>query len=93
MIPLTPGSDASACCNEQPGFNTPNPGGLTPGPGGGRTGAVLLSQFIHAGSTSSNGYNHYSLLRSVEDIFGLAHLGYAGQSDLKPFGRDVYKGP
>src|SRR5205814_9986848 len=27
-------SDASACCNEQPGPNTTNPGGLTPGPGG-----------------------------------------------------------
>src|SRR5205814_5768954 len=25
-------SDASACCNEQPGPNTTNPGGLTPGP-------------------------------------------------------------
>jgi hypothetical protein len=35
-------------------------------------------------------YNHYSLLRSIEDIFGLDHLGYAGRSDLKAFGDDVY---
>ena len=83
-------SDASACCNEQPGFNTPNPGGPTPGPGGGRTGAVLLSQFIHPGTTSSTGYNHYSLLRSIEDIFGQSHLGYAGQAGLSPFGADVF---
>jgi phosphatidylinositol-3-phosphatase len=86
-------SDASACCDEQPGYNTPNPGGPTPGPGGGRVGAVLLSQYVKPGSRVNAGYNHYSLLRSVEDIFGLAHLGYAGQSDLKPFGSDVYNGP
>ena len=84
--------DASACCDEQPGYNTPNPGGPTPGPGGGRVGAVLLSQYVKPGSQNNVGYNHYALLRSVEDIFGLAHLGYAGQSDLKPFGHDVYNG-
>jgi hypothetical protein len=31
-----------------------------------------------------------SLLRSIEDIFGLDHLGYAGQAGLKPFGADVF---
>ena len=83
-------SDASACCNEQPGPNTTNPGGLTPGPGGGRTGAVLISQHIQPGSTNKNAYNHYSLLRSLENVFGLSHLGYANQTGLKAFGRDVY---
>jgi phosphatidylinositol-3-phosphatase len=37
-------------------------------------------------------YNHYSLLRSIEDVFGLAHLGYAGQAGLASFGRDVFTG-
>jgi phosphatidylinositol-3-phosphatase len=83
-------SDASACCNEQPGPNSPNPGGPTPGPGGGRTGAVLISQHVQPGSTNKNGYNHYSLLRSIENVFGLSHLGYANQSGLKAFGNDVY---
>jgi hypothetical protein len=82
--------DASACCNERPGPNTTNPGGLTPGPGGGRTGAVLISQYIRPGSINNNGYNHYSLLRSLENVFGLGHLGYANQSGLKAFGKDVY---
>jgi hypothetical protein len=82
--------DASACCNEQPGPNTVNPGGPTPGPGGGRTGAVLISQQIRPGSTNKNAYNHYSLLRSVENVFGLGHLGYANQTGLKAFGKDVY---
>ena len=86
-------SDATACCNEQPGFNTPNPGGTTPGPGGGRTGAVLLSQYIQPGSVNNTPYNHYSLLGSVEDIFGLGRLGYAGQAGLQTFGSDVYNAP
>jgi hypothetical protein len=37
--------------------------------GGGDTGAVLLSPYIKGGTVSNNYYNHYSLLRSVEDIF------------------------
>jgi phospholipase C len=85
--------DASACCNEQPGFNTPNPGGTTQGPGGGRTGAVLLSQFIRPGTVNDTPYNHYSLLKSMEDLFGLGYLGYAGQAGLQAFGADVYNGP
>jgi hypothetical protein len=82
--------DATACCAEQAGFNTPNPGALTWGPGGGRTGAVLLSPFIAPGTVNDTPYNHYSLLRSVEDLFGLAHLGYAGQAGLAAFGSDVF---
>jgi phosphatidylinositol-3-phosphatase len=83
-------SDASACCNEPTGPNTTNPGGPTPGPGGGRTGAVLISQHVAPGSTNKNAYNHYGLLRSIENVFGLSHLGYANQSGLKAFGNDVY---
>jgi hypothetical protein len=60
------------------------------GPGGGRTGAVLLSRFIKPGTVSKVPYNHYSLLRSVEDVFGLPHLGYAGRAGLASFGRDVF---
>jgi phosphatidylinositol-3-phosphatase len=80
--------DASACCNEPTGPNTRFPGAH--GPGGGRTGAVLISQYIKPGTVSDVPYNHYSMLRSVEDIFGLKHLGYAGADGLVPFGNDVY---
>jgi hypothetical protein len=37
--------------------------------GGGDTGAILLSPYIKGGTVSNNYYNHYSLLRSLEDIF------------------------
>ncbi len=83
-------SGADDCCNEPHGPNTPNNGGPDPGNGGGRTGTVLLSRFIKRGVSNDTPYNHYSLLRSLEDLFGLAHLGYAGRPDLTPFGADVY---
>jgi phospholipase C len=84
------GGDATACCDEMPGLNTITPGGTTPGPGGGRTGAVLISRFIEPGTINDNPYNHYALLRSIEDIFALPHLGFAAQPGLKPFGADVF---
>ncbi|HXT15708.1 MAG TPA: alkaline phosphatase family protein [Gemmatimonadaceae bacterium] len=83
--------DATACCHEQPGPNVLRPG--INGPGGGRIGAVLLSRYIKPGTVSKVPYNHYSLLRSVEDIFGLPHLGYASQKGLSGFGSDVFTRP
>ncbi|NYG05818.1 phospholipase C [Phycicoccus badiiscoriae] len=83
-----PQSDATACCGEGPGPNTPLPG-IT-GMGGGRVGALALSPFVRPGSVSSTSYNHYSLLASIEDLFGRAHLGYAAQAGLNRFGLDVY---
>ena len=38
-------------------------------PGGGDTGSVLISPFIRPGTVSSVFYNHYSWLRTMEDIF------------------------
>ncbi len=101
--PSQPAADNfDACCDEQPGPNIatgqvvdkrPDSGPGISGAGGGRTGAVLLSPFIRPGTVTAIPYNHYSMLRSVEDIFGLAHLGYAGQTGLKPFGKDVFTAP
>jgi hypothetical protein len=84
--------DASACCNEK-SANTPNAGALTPGPGGGKVGAVLLSPYIRPGTVVKQAYNHYSLLRSIEDLFGLEHLGYAESPNPGAFGSDVFTRP
>lgn len=94
------------CCNEQPGPN------LAPFPqtehwqnytlvfrdfGGDRTGTVLLSPRLVAGTVSKTPFNHYSLLKSLEQAFGLAeYLGYAGQPGLLGFferGSDVARAP
>jgi hypothetical protein len=82
-----PESDASACCEEQPGPDSPLPG-IT-GPGGGRIGAVLLSPFIKAGTVSDVPYNHYSALASFETLFGLPRLAEAA-SVPATFGADVF---
>jgi phospholipase C len=88
--------NASACCGEKDslGYDDPshpntNEPGLW-GPGGGRVGAVLLSPFIRPGTVSTHDYNHYSLLKTVERIFGLNPLGDAKQPQVHAFGTDVF---
>jgi hypothetical protein len=88
--------DATACCDEPPSISTAGTetgqAGLT-GPGGGRVGLLALSPFIKPDSTTATPYNHFSLLRSIEDIFGLPHLGEAAAPGLASFGADVFTRP
>jgi hypothetical protein len=70
--------------------------------GGGQVGAVLFNKkFITAGTINNTSvYNHYSALRSYEDILGITsggddgygHLGFAAKVGLSPFGSDVFNG-
>jgi hypothetical protein len=89
-------ADSSACCG-QPRFPNlpapaPLPGGQQlPPSGGGQVGALLLSSFVKAGTTNQEPYNHFSLLRTVEDLFGLAHLGYAGAAKASSFNAAVFE--
>jgi hypothetical protein len=82
-----PSEDSRACCGEGPGPNTAQPG--LDGPGGGRIGALVISPYVAAGTSSKRAYNHYSLLGSIEDLFGLDRLGYA-RTVTHVFGSDVY---
>ena len=82
-----------------PGYPTADPPAYTL-PGGGQVGMLLLNKrLIVPGSVNSTGYyNHYSALRSYEDLLGLTeggddghgHLGYAGTAGMLPFGKDVF---
>jgi hypothetical protein len=83
-------SDASSCCGEIPGPESASPG--LHGPGGGDTGAVLLSPCIKPGTVTETPYNHYTMLRSIEDVFGLTHIGYAGLPGETSFGSDIFTG-
>ncbi len=75
----------------------------SPTTGGGDTGSVLISPYITPGSVSTRFYNHYSWLRTMEDLFDVSanspgidnqgHLGYAAQPGLAPFGTDVFNNP
>jgi hypothetical protein len=100
---ITATFDGDSCCGQELGPNVTRPATstfvvspaltynlVTVGIGGDRTGAVLISKFIKPGTVSSTPYNHYSLLKSIEDVFGVDHLGYAGQAGLAPLGADVF---
>ena len=105
------GTDSAACCDEQPSPELAHEGnggmnGSPFGPGGGITGAVLLSPAITPGTVSTAFYNHYSYLRTMEDLFGVPHIGYAADSAYpapqptdppggppRPFGPDVFNAP
>ncbi len=95
MITFDEGSTSQACCGETPGKSPSHPNAPEPGmsgPGGGKVGALLLSPFIKPGTVSTADYNHYSMLRTIEDIFGVPHLGDAAMPQVKPFGADVFTG-
>jgi len=86
-------ADSSSCC-AQPTFpNVPPPSGPAAalGPeGGGQVGALLLSPFVKGKSTSQEPYNHFSLLRTLEDLFGLKHIGYAGAAKAQSFDPSLF---
>ncbi|HEU0251265.1 MAG TPA: alkaline phosphatase family protein [Solirubrobacteraceae bacterium] len=88
-------ADSSSCC-AQPTFpNLPAPTGaakLAPA-GGGQVGMLLLSPFIKKGGSLVQGtYNHFSLLATVEQLFGLSKLGYAGLSEVKELSPSLFSG-
>jgi hypothetical protein len=60
------------------------------GYGGDQVGALLISPFVKPGSTSSIAYNHYALLKSLEDIFKVdGHLGYAADNPATGYQLDT----
>jgi hypothetical protein len=73
-------ADSSSCCG-QPRFpNLPASAASAaalPPEGGGQVGALLLSPFVKGAAINQESFNHFSLLRTFEDFFGVKHLGYA----------------
>ena len=57
-------ASSSACITADPLFDATD---FTPG--GGDTGTVLISSLIKPGTVSNTYYNHYSTLRTLEDLF------------------------
>ena len=58
-------------------------------PGGGRVGLLLLSQDLaEPGTTVEDATNHFDLLRSLQDGFDLARLGYAAREEVTGLGLD-----
>jgi hypothetical protein len=86
-------ADSSSCCGQPTFPNLPAPASAIGKPGGGQVGALLLSPFIKGGNLEQGTYNHFSLLRTVEDLFGLSHLGYAGAAGVSSFSPSLFTAP
>ena len=92
--------DTSSCCIAPLYPNLPveaapeaATGPVKPTGGGGRVGLLLLSPFVVPGTVDESGYyNHYSLLFSIEELFGLERVGYAAEEALTAFDGSVYGG-
>lgn len=82
-------ADSSSCCGQPAYPNLPAP--TTTGHGGGQVGALLLSPLLKkGGGFAQEPYNHYSLLATIEQIFGLGRLGYASLPEVKPFSASLF---
>jgi hypothetical protein len=58
---------------------------------GGRIFTLVLSPHVGtAGADTTTAYNHYSLLRTIEDGFGLPCLAHACDPGVQPLGDDVW---
>jgi hypothetical protein len=78
-------ADSSSCCG-QPLFPNAPSKTLTGAPrGGGSVGALLLSPYVKGATTNEEPFNDFSLLRTIEDLFAVKHLGYAGLPAVKSF--------
>jgi phosphatidylinositol-3-phosphatase len=83
-------ADSSSCCGQPAYANlVASATGSSPR-GGGTVGALLLSPFIKGAATSQEPYNHFSLLRTIEDLFGLKHLGFAGLQRVAAFEPSIF---
>ena len=57
----------------------PGTGCCSANPGGGHVVTIVIPNHGTRHVTDNTAYNHYSLLRTIEDAFGLTHLAHAGE--------------
>jgi hypothetical protein len=58
---------------------------------GATVGALLISPFVGAGATVASPFNPFSLLKSLERLFGVPLLGHAADRDTASFGASIYR--
>ncbi len=86
-------ADSSSCCGQPKFPNLPAPTGVAKlsGSGGGQVGLLMLSPFVKkGGGLVQETYNHFSLLATIEEVFGLGKLGYTGGAEVKPFSASLF---
>ncbi len=76
-------ADSSSCCGQPPSRTSRPPPRASPRAAA--AGGCAAALPVHQGRTTSQlPYNHFSLLRTIEDLFGLGHIGYARLAAVKP---------
>jgi hypothetical protein len=90
-------ADESGCCINPVFPNLPPPASEAPptGPvretgGGGRVGLLLLSPYVEPGTTSETYFNHFSLLDTIEELFGLERIGYGAEPAVTGFDESIF---
>jgi phosphatidylinositol-3-phosphatase len=61
-----------------------------PPKGGGQVGALLISPFVKPATFDQEPFNDFSLLRTIENLFGLPPLGYAATRGLSSLEAPVF---
>jgi hypothetical protein len=86
-------ADSSSCCGQPKFPNLPAPTGVAKlsGSGGGQVGLLMLSPFVKkGGGLVQETYDHFSLLATIEQLFGLGKLGYAGGAEVKALSASLF---
>jgi hypothetical protein len=99
----TPSPPSSSPSTTTPGATTPavttpaasTPAATTPSielppTGGGQVGALLISPFVKPATFDQEPFNDFSLLRTIENLFGLPPLGYAATRGLSSLEASVF---
>jgi hypothetical protein len=61
--------------------------------GGGDVGLLLISKWVKPNNPDTiDTFNHFSLLKGIEELFGLKGLGYAKPSGLLTWTSSVFTG-
>lgn len=56
-----------------------------------QVGALVLSPFVNAGKRNQEGFDTYSLLKSLERLFGVPLLGHAADQSVSELNTKVYR--
>ncbi len=79
-------SDRAACCSDRPWLK-----GDASSAGGGRTGALVLSPLVRAGSVIDGAVDHLDALKTVALALNVRAPGYAGREEVKGFPRETWE--
>jgi hypothetical protein len=71
----------------------PNVGDAAAAGAGAPVGALLISPFTPAGRVDDTPASHFSLLRTIEQVFGVDPLGYAASDAVAPLPDSLFDAP